>query len=99
MAVDQTSIALDIAERMVQQVTKFLNALAELEEETAHADESLIDFNTFDADFAASSDLQHIDGGYLNKLKNDVVPGIRGYIDVTTSGTKTYERVLYEIKR
>ena len=99
MAVDQTTIALDIAERMTQKVTQLLAVLSELEEEVRHSGEINLNFNNFDADFAVTEGLKHIDGSLLNKLENDVMPGIRNYLDVTLSGAKAFEKVLYEISR
>jgi uncharacterized protein (DUF849 family) len=99
MAVVQTQIALDIAERTVQKVTQLLNILNEIEEEMEHAAEAGLNFNNFDTDFAATTALQHIDGSVLNKLKNNISPDLRTYLETTLSGAKSYLKILYEISR
>lgn len=102
MAVDQTAIALDITSRVVDKVTRLLNTIDEIEEEVRHADEAGINFNNFDTDFAESGELKHIDGSLINKLKNDVfgdAAGVRNFLSTTDSGSKSYEKILYEIRR
>lgn len=102
MAVDQTLIVLDITSRVVDLTTRFLGVLHELEEEVKHANEAGINFNNYDADFAASPELQHIDGSLINKVENDIIGGaasIRNFLATTNSGAKSYEKILYEIRR
>lgn len=99
MAINQTNVALDIASKAVAQAGKMLDALAVLEELLEHGLRADLNMTDYNAQFAESSELQHVDGATLNALLAIVTPGIRAALEGGMAGANTWEAVLYKARR
>lgn len=96
MAIDQTNVALGIADKAVQGVTQFLEAFEELEDVLTQATQAGINMTLFDAALAESS-IKHVDGVTINKL-GVIIPALQTYLNATSTGGTTYKQALYKIK-
>ncbi len=96
MAIDQTNVALTIADKSVQQTTLFLEALEELEDILTQATQAGINMANYDAAFATSS-IKHVDGATINKLAV-IIPALQTFLNGTSTGGTTYKQALYKIK-
>jgi len=99
MAINQTNVALDIASRAVAATDRLLDALAVLEELYQHGSQAGLNMINYDANFAASAELQHVDGATLNKVLAVVASGIRSTLTTQQSGGQTWEAILYKARR
>jgi predicted peroxiredoxin len=96
MAIDQTAVALTIADKAVQQTTQFLEAFEELEDILSQATQAGINMASFDAALATSS-VKHVDGATINKLAV-IIPALQTFLAGTSTGGTTYKQALYRIK-
>ena len=96
MAIDQTNVALTIADKAVQQTTLLLEAFEELEDVLTQATQAGINMTAFDAALAESS-IKHVDGATINKL-GVIVPALQTFLAGTSTGGTTYRQALYRIK-
>lgn len=96
MAIDQTNVALTIADKAVQQTTVFVEALEELEDILLQATQAGINMTTFDAALSTSS-VRHVDGATINKLAV-IIPALQTWLAGTSTGGTTYKQALYKIK-
>lgn len=96
MAIDQTQVALTIADKTVQATTQFLEAFEELEDLLTQATQAGINMANFDAALATSS-VKHVDGAAINKLAV-IVPALQTYLAGQSTGGTTYKQALYKIK-
>jgi len=96
MAIDQTNVALTIADKMVHNATQLLDAFEEMEDLLTHALKA--DINMVDYDEAlANSSIKHVDGATINKMAA-VIPGIKTFLAGTSTGGQTYETILYKLR-
>jgi predicted peroxiredoxin len=96
MAIDQTNVALTIADKAVQNVTQLLEAFEELEDVLTQATQAGINMTLFDAVLAESS-LKHVDGATINKLAA-IIPALQTFLQNTSVNGTTYKQSLYKIK-
>jgi predicted peroxiredoxin len=96
MAIDQTNVALTIADKAVQQTTAFIEAFEELEDVLTQATQAGINMTAFDAALANSS-IKHVDGATINKL-GVIIPALQTFLNGTSTGGTTYKQALYKIK-
>lgn len=96
MTIDQTNVALTIADKAVQQTTIFLEAFEELEDVLTQATQAGINMALFDDAFANSS-IKHVDGATINKLAT-IIPALQTFLNGTSVGGTTYKQALYKIK-
>jgi hypothetical protein len=96
MAIDQTNVALTIADKAVQQTTLFVEALEELEDILTQATQAGISMTNFDAALATSS-VRHVDGATINKLAV-IIPALQTFLNGTSTGGTTYKQALYKIR-
>jgi predicted peroxiredoxin len=96
MAIDQTNVALTIADKAVQNVTQFLEAFEELEDVLTQATQAGINMTAFDEALANSS-IKHVDGVTINKL-GVIIPALQTFLNGTSTGGTTYKQALYKIK-
>lgn len=96
MAIDQTNVALTIADKAVQQTTIFLEAFEELEDILAQATNAGITMTNYDAALENSS-IKHVDGATINKL-GVIIPALQTFLTGTSTGGTTYKQALYKIK-
>lgn len=96
MAIDQTNVALTIADKAVQQTTIFLEAFEELEDILLQATQAGINMTSFDAALATSS-VKHVDGATINKLAV-IIPALQTFLQNTSVTGTTYKQALYKIK-
>ena len=96
MAIDQTSVALDIAARAVQQATTFIEAFEELEDILTHATQAGITMTNFDAALVESS-VKHTDGATINKLAT-IIPSLQTALGASSVGGTTYKQVFYKLR-
>jgi len=96
MAIDQTNVALTIADKAVQQTTLLLEAFEELEDMLTQTTQAGINMTAFDAALAESS-IKHVDGATINKL-GVIVPALQTFLAGTSTGGTTYRQALYRIK-
>ena len=96
MAIDQTNVALTIADKAVQNVTQLLEAFEELEDVLTQATQAGINMTLFDEALANSS-LKHVDGATINKL-GVIIPALQAYLNGTSVTGTTYKQALYKIK-
>lgn len=96
MAIDQTNVALTIADKAVQQTTLFLEAFEELEDILSQATNAGINMTSFDAALSASS-VKHVDGATINKLAV-IIPALKTFLTGASTGGTTYTQALYKIK-
>ncbi len=76
MAIVQTNKALNMASKIVNAADKFMAALEDLQDLEDERVASGLTLVNFDTDYAASGDLQHIDGVALNDVINTSIPAI-----------------------
>lgn len=98
MAIDQTNVALDIASKVIQQATNFIEAFEEMEDLLTHATQSGINMTSFDEALSASPEIKHTDGVTINKLAV-IIPALQTYLNATSTGGTTYKAVLYKLRR
>lgn len=96
MAIDQTTVALTIADKAVQQTTLLLEAFEELEDILTQAQQAGISMTNFDAALSTSS-VKHVDGVTINKLAV-IIPALQTFLNGTSTGGTTYKQALYKIK-
>lgn len=96
MAIDQTNVALTIADKAVQGVTQFLEAFEELEDVLTQATQAGINMTAYDDALGASS-IKHVDGATVNRLAV-IIPGLQTFLNGTSTGGMTYKQALYKIK-
>jgi predicted peroxiredoxin len=96
MAIDQTNVALTIADKAVQQTTQFLEAFEELEDILNQATQAGINMTNFDAALAMSS-VKHVDGATINKLAA-IIPALQTFLASNSVTGTTYKQALYKIK-
>jgi hypothetical protein len=96
MAIDQTNVALTIADKAVQNVTQLLEAFEELEDILTQATQADINMTLFDEALANSS-IKHVDGATINKL-GVIIPALQAYLNGTSVTGTTYKQALYKIK-
>jgi predicted peroxiredoxin len=96
MAIDQTNVALTIADKAVQQTTQFLEAFEELEDILNQATQAGINMTNFDAALATSS-VKHVDGATINKLAA-IIPALQTFLASNSVTGTTYKQALYKIK-
>lgn len=96
MAIDQTNVALGIADKAVQQTTIFLEAFEELEDILNQATQAGINMTNYDAALATSS-VKHVDGATINKLAV-IIPALQTWLAGQSTGGTTYKQALYKIK-
>lgn len=96
MTIDQTNVALKIADEAVQNVTRFLDAFEELEDVLTQATQAGINMTSFDEALANSS-VKHVDGATINKL-GVIVPALQTWLAGQSTGGITYKQALYKIK-
>lgn len=94
--IDQTNVALTIADKAVQQTTIFLEAFEELEDILTQATQAGVNMTAFDAALAESS-IKHVDGATINKL-GVIIPALQTFLNGTSTGGTTYKQALYKIK-
>lgn len=100
MAIDQTNIALDIASRGVQLAGTLQQTLEELEDLLAWGVAAGLDLSEYDAAFAESPELQHVDGQTLNRLFGAVAPGVINFLDTTeVNGGDSYTDIVQKARR
>ena len=99
MAINQTKIALDLAQRSVQHATGLIASLEQMELILEHGLRAGISFVAFDDDIAAMETVQHVNGATLNKLLAIVVPAIRTFLETETVTGETYEVLIYKARR
>ena len=99
MAIDQTSVALNLASRSVAAASRFIDALTVLEAELEHGLRAGLNMADYDADLGESEELKHLDGSTFNKLMATAVPAIRLFLEGTSAGGSTYEELFYLVKR
>lgn len=99
MAIDQTLVALDIAGTTVTKAGELVDVLEALESERAHGVAAGMNLVDYDANFAASDPLKHVDGMTLNRVLAIVVAGILNYLETTTVGEDTYMEILQKARR
>lgn len=97
MTINQTSVALTIADEAVQAVTQFLEAFEEMEDALTHATSAGINMTLFDAALEASS-ISHVDGATINKL-GTIVPALKTWLGTQSVTGTTYLQALYKIKK
>jgi predicted peroxiredoxin len=96
MAINQTNVALTIADKAVQQTTLFLEAFEELEDILTQATQAGVSMTDYDAALATSS-VKHVDGATINKLAV-IIPALQTFLNGTSTGGTTYKQALYKIK-
>lgn len=96
MAIDQTNVALTIADKAVQSTTQFLEAFEELEDILTQATQAGISMVNFDAALSTSS-VKHVDGATINKLAV-IIPALQTWLAGQSTGGTTYKQALYKIK-
>lgn len=96
MAIDQTNIALKIADEAVQNATRLIDALEELEDILTHATQAGINMTAFD-DALASSSVKHTDGATINKLAV-IIPALQTWLNAQSASGMTYKQVLYKLR-
>lgn len=96
---DQTNVALIIASREVEAVTKFMDALDEMEAILAHAKGAGLNMVDFDEALSQQSRTAHISGQSFNRAFNVVTPAIRIALQAGVVGDDTYEDILFSVKR
>lgn len=96
MAIDQTNVALTIADKAVHQTTLFLEAFEELEDILMQATQAGISMTNYDAALAASS-VKHVDGATINKLAV-IIPALQTWLAGQSTGGTTYKQALYKIR-
>jgi len=96
MAIDQTQVALTIADKAVQQTTVLLEAFEELEDILTQATQAGINMTAYD-DALANSSVKHVDGATINKL-GVIIPALQTFLAGTSTGGTTYKQALYKIK-
>jgi hypothetical protein len=94
--IDQTNVALGIADKAVQQTTAFLEAFEELEDILSQATQAGITMTAYDEALANSS-IKHVDGATINKL-GVIIPALQTFLNGTSTGGTTYKQALYKIK-
>jgi predicted peroxiredoxin len=94
--IDQTNVALTIADKAVQNVTQFIEAFEELEDVLTQATQAGINMTAFDAALAESS-IKHVDGVTINKL-GVIIPALQTFLAGTSTGGTTYKQALYKIR-
>lgn len=78
MTINQTDVALTIADEAVQAVTQFLEAFEELEDALTHATNAGINMTNFDAALENSS-IKHVNGETINKL-GAIIPALKTWL-------------------
>jgi predicted peroxiredoxin len=96
MAINQTNVALTIADKAVQQTTLLLEAFEELEDILTQATQAGVIMTDYDAALATSA-VKHVDGATINKLAI-IVPALQTFLNGTSTGGTTYKQALYKIK-
>lgn len=96
MAINQTNVALGIADSAVQNVTRFLEAFEELEDALVQATQAGINMTDYDGALADSS-IKHVDGATVNRLAV-IVPALQTFLQNTSVGGVTYKQALYKMK-
>lgn len=97
MTINQTSVALTIADEAVQAVTQFLEAFEEMEAALTHATNAGINMTNFDAALEKSS-ISHVDGATINKL-GTIIPALKTWLGAQSVKGTTYLQALYKIKK
>lgn len=96
MAIDQTAVAITIADKAVQQTTLFIEAFEELEDILTQATQAGINMASFDAALSTSS-IKHVDGATINKLAV-IIPALQTWLAGQSTGGTTYRQALYKIR-
>lgn len=98
MAIDQTTVALNIASKGVDSATRIADDIALAENLLAHGLAAGISMTNFDSALETSS-IKHVNGATVNKFFANVVPGIRDFLKNNSVGGETYESILYKMKK
>jgi predicted peroxiredoxin len=96
MTIDQTNVALTIADKAVQNVTQLLEAFEELEDVLTQATQAGINMTAFDEALANSS-IKHVDGATINKLAV-IIPALQTFLAGQSVTGTTYKQALYKIR-
>lgn len=83
MATNQTSVALDLAGKIVTEAGNLMNTIEESQAIYDWRTSAEIDFEDYEGDIAASESLKHVEGGYLNKVSGAVMTNLINYLQTT----------------
>lgn len=97
MTINQTDVALTLADEAVQAVTQFVEAFEEMEDVLAHATNAGINMISFDVALENSS-VKHVDGATINKL-GAIIPALRTWLGAQSVTGTTYLQALHKIKK
>jgi len=97
MTINQTDVALTIADEAVQAVTRFVEAFEEMEDALTHATNAGINMTNFDAALEVSS-IKHVDRATINKL-GTIIPALKTWLAGQSVTGTTYLQALYKIKK
>lgn len=81
MAINQQDKALNMASAAISAVEQFMGALETLTSLEAERAASGVNLATFDATYAASTSLRHVDGAALNAVLNTSMPAIKTFME------------------
>lgn len=99
MAIDRTNIALDIASRGVVLAGQLENTIESLNALLEWGLSAGLDLTNYDEEFAASSELKHVDGLTLNWLFGVIAPNIKQYMEQTFVSGSSYRAILQKSRR
>lgn len=99
MAIDQTAVALDIAARGVTLAGQLQQTVEQLNDLLTWGLAAGLDLTQYNEQFAASSELKHVDGATLNQLFAVVAPGVKAYLDATELNGVDYMTIIHKARR
>lgn len=82
--VDQSQIAINLALGIVDQSDNLMDAIEELGDINGWRIGADIDFEDYETEIAAQSDLKHVEGGYLNKVSGAVLTNLITWLQTET---------------
>lgn len=82
--VDQSQIAIDLANGIVEQSGELMNAIEELQDIYDWREGADIDFTDFETEIAGQASLKHVEGGYLNKVSGAILTNLVDWLKTET---------------